>query len=413
MKQLLLLGWKTFYGYRKNKIPTILFISIILSIILFSVDCLISSFDNWITRSQQFSLPQFSLNNYKSYDIKKYSSIHDLCIDQSSINKIKKQLKNRYNFYDGYVFSTYLTKDNNENLNNVLIVIINFSDLPKVFPFFQNLNVEEMISAKKTGIKIIANKEFSSIFSAEKGDNFLLFFDDFFHTTNLLKLELNKIVDSPLSEDDIMSAPTIFIDLAQIKYLYNIPSSLSMPCFVVPKKIINSTVFSIKYFQIYFELKKAASLNDVSFYSSMEINKEMKSTYILYKKICFYSFFLILLIVTYAISTNLYVHFHTRLKEIGIYKAYGIEKRGLYFFLFFENFYGLCFSLVIAFVFNLLLSLIIPSFGFLGNSIVTTKITYQGFLCIFIIYIVLSFVSVLKVFFYVKKLNPATIFIRG
>lgn len=410
---ILKLATKSVEGYSKKTffIKFLTFFSLL--VVLISVNLLVNSLNDWVYRSQLYSLPSYIITPFDEYVIADYTPLHTLTLTESDIDSLNsnKKINDTFTFYEFVSFQGHIINaENEDNMGNVTFIGLDFAHLGKIFPYFDGYLDDSEIDLYKSKPSVLVNNSFQWRYGSSEGEDYIYFGSNFYREPTALRFTIEQIDYHAMNPTDIMNTSTVFIDIEHIKKLALAPEDIVFSAVAVPNKIIPP--YSI---QNYFTTKKLArvvSAQNLYLTSAIELNSELESTFTLYANLTFAVAVIILLILAYAVSTNLYIHFQTRRVDFGVYKAFGCSNSNLFLFLFIENICNMAFTVLAVIVCNLLISIFVPRFLLLNTVYFIPHLSLIGFLLIIFSAIFISLISVISSYKFISGQKPYMIFTK-
>lgn len=407
-------AWK--YGRKTFFIKLLTFFSLLAVLIL--VNLLVNALNDWIYRSQVYSLPPYTITTFNEDAHNDHYSppLHVLTLTESHIDSLNsnEKINKDFTFYEFISFSGQIINAENENdTRGVTFIGLDFTHLGEIFPYFDGYLTDSEIALYKSKPSVIVNSRFQITYpnyETNEGDDYIYFGSDFYRGQTAFRFSIEDIDDHPILWTDVGSMATVFIDIQHIKKLALAPDDVVFSAVAVPNKIIPSHGI-----QNYFATKKlidVASAQNLTVTSSIELYSGIESTFALYTNLIVAISVIILLILAYTISTNLYIHFQTRQVDFGLYKTFGCTDSNLFLFIFIENICNIGVTVIAVLICNFLISAFVPRFLLLGTVYFIPHLNLTGFLVIIFSAIFIALISVISSYRFVAGQKPYMIFTK-
>lgn len=405
-------AWK--YSRKTFFIRLLTFFSLLA--VLISVNLLVNALNDWIYRSQVYSLPPYTITTFNEDADDYYTPLHVLTLTESHIDSLNsnEKINKDFTFYEFISFrGQIINAENEDDSRGVNFIGLDFSHLGDIFPYFDGYLEDSEIALYKSKPSVIVNSRFQETYpnyETNEGDDYIYLGTDFYRGQTAFRFSIEDIDDHPILWTDVMGMATVFIDIQHIKKLANAPEDVVFSAVAVPNKIIPP--HSI---QNYFATKKltdVASEQNLTVTSSIELYSGIESTFALYTNLVLVLAVVILLILAYAVSTNLYIHFQTRRVDFGLYKTFGCTDSNLFLFIFIENICNIGVTVVAVLICNFLISAFVPRFLLLETVYFIPHLNWMGLLVIVFSAILISLISVISCYKFISGQKPYMIFTK-
>lgn len=398
-------AWK--YSKKTFFIKLLTFLS--LFTVLISVNVLVNSFNDWVYRSQVYSLPSYIITTLDDYAITDYTPLHTLNLTTANIDSLRANKD--FTFYEYISFGgQIINAENPDDTGTVIFIGLDFAHLGDIFPYFDGFLSDGEVDSYKASPSVLVNASFQMRFKTSEGADYIYFGRNYYREPSVLRFTIEEIDESPLIRNDLMNTPTVFIDIQHLKTLALAPEDSVFSSVAVPNKIIPP--YSIKNYFATKKLMDLAAEQNLFVTTVTEFSEHLESTFVLYKNAIFAVSVIILLILAYTVSTNLYIHFQTRRIDFGLYKTFGCTDSNLFLFIFIENICNMGLTVLAVLLCNLLISALVPQFFMLETVYFIPHVTLMGFLVIAFSAIFIALISVISSYKFISGQKPYMIFTK-
>lgn len=404
-------AWK--YSRKTFFIKLLTFFSLLA--VLVSVNLLVNALNDWIYRSQVYSLPPYTITTFNEDADDDYTPLHVLTLTKSHIDSLNsnEKINKDFTFYEFISFSgQIINAENEDDTRYVAFIGLDFTHLGEIFPAFDGYLEDSEIALYKSKPSVIVNSRFktTNAYETNEGDDYIYFGSDFYRGQTALRFTIEDIDDHVLLPTDVVNTDTAFIDIQHIKKLALAPDDVVFSAVAVPNKII--PLYSIQNYFATKKLTEVTSAQNLTVTSSIELHSGIESTFTLYTNLVVALAVIILLILAYTISTNLYIHFQTRRVDFGLYKTFGCTDSNLFLFIFIENICNMAVTVVAVLMCNFLISAFAPRILLLGTVYFIPHLNLTGFLVIIFSAIFIVLISVISSYRFVAGQKPYMIFTK-
>jgi ABC-type lipoprotein release transport system permease subunit len=403
-------------GYKLKALSLLVFITIGLGLIMFAVDILYNSFNVFFDRPANYFLPRYFVSQKAEFDILSSDyRIADIALKASQKEALAKALEKDFELHDvAYSWALFQARQYRQWTFYALVVGIDFDELGQAFPYFKGRLTDSEIAEYKASPLIMIERNLSNRMNGvPPGMEFTLLSSDYFKDYNGIKVKVKTVVDTPMTKDDSLNIPLVYIDVRHLRRLFAIPKDRGLPFLLVPREDArahkSSPALSIAGSLAMGRVSAAAAPLGLSAYSVTTVSVNLHKTYTLYRGVIIILAAILVLVMLAAISANLAINFQNRRADFGLMKAFGCSDSRLLGFVLCENALSLGLPFALACVANVAVGLAIKPFEVVSNFIIYPKANPLGAVVIFAAAILIGLISSIQPYRYLKRIESVAI----
>jgi ABC-type lipoprotein release transport system permease subunit len=407
--RLLKMAARFYAGYKLKAVSLFIFMTICLTIIMGALDLLYNSFNIWYGKNATYILPRFFVSQMADFSILRSNyGIANIVIDKAKRDKLENELKDDFDFYEvAYFWCQMYSKRYEWKRPYVFIVGMDFAELGKAYSYFDGRFDKDRVADYQAKPKLIVDARLAKNWSIAPGEEFVLLTTNYFKDINGIRVSVRDVMTTPLTNDNAMGVPLVYIDKKNLTKLFAIPADKALPFILVPQK--EAPVFSIRNALLRNKIEAAAKPLGLHTFSASDVSMDIYSTFLLYQGIFLFLGAVLVLLMIASISSNLFINFQNRKADFGVMKAFGCGNGRFFRLILLENALGIALPLVLAVAINYALGEFIGNFTVMGYFVVTLRVSPIALVSVIAISIGICFTSLVQPFRYLRRIDPVEI----
>lgn len=400
------ISWKMWRGYRLKSLSILVFTCVVFTFLLLGIDVLFNAFSYSLASISSAYAPPFFVNAAHDYDLDGDFALEDLAVPSGTKKSLAAALPD-FRLSSGLVsWFTAVDPLVPEKEDIVCVVATDLASIGEIFPTLCGEFSTSFVTAAKERPLAMANRSLTANtgFGAVK-DLILLGFD-YNGNYNAMRVAVAGTVDTGLA-DSSMHPSILYMDISQLDKFFGLPSDKEYPIFLAPSKAISA--ISAQNMALALRVKKAATALELGWKSSVTISKSILSSFELYVRVLIVLAGVLVLVLIFSVSTNLFIGFQSRLSDFGVFKAMGLDAAGLFLLILFEIAIGLAISLLIAAALNLLSGAVIRPFVYMDLFVFDMSLRTEGVVLVTIAALIICFSSIRRSWQNLAAYDPVSI----